>query len=157
MLSRYVQSIINEHGVPPKVQKIVRYCLLNENGKVFEDWDKEVIETMVTYHIVKKTIITKYDDKGDIIGVLMWYVCDNNDGWEFVKNWEEDKEDGDTIFLAFLFSDGIEVVKELVLDIIRQEPDILTKKIIGIRQRNGIPTRVDYTLKLFNKILKSHG
>jgi hypothetical protein len=157
MLAQYIQALINKNGIPPKVEQIVAYCLLKENGRVFEDWAKEVIESMVTYHIVKKTIITKYDDKGDIIGVLMWYNCDYNDGWDFIKNWEPDKEDGDTVFLAFLFADGVNVMKSIVLDLIAQEPDILTKKIISIRPRGGLPTRVEYSLKFFQKILKSHG
>ena len=84
----------------------------------------------------------------------MWYNCDYTDDWTFVENWEEDKKDGDTTWLAFLFGDSNEVMKELILDFIKKEPDVLTKKLVAIREKRNIPTRIDVSRKYFSKILK---
>jgi hypothetical protein len=45
--------------------------------------------------------------------------------------------------------------KQILLKFIEREPDCLTKKLLGVRQRKGNSTRVEYTTKLFSKILKS--
>ena len=125
-----------------------------ENGKVFDDWGEDIITTMVMYHLSKKTISVIYDC-GEVVGVHMWYNCSYDDGWEFIREWIEDRKNGDTVFLAFLFAENRKVLKELTLDLLAKEPDVLTKKLIGIRHRHGVPTKVDLSLKYFNKLLKA--
>ena len=41
---------------------------------------------------------------------------------DFIKNWEEDKPNGDTVFLAF-FADNKEAMRKLTIDLIEREPD----------------------------------
>jgi len=136
------------------VDRVVDYCIENENGKVFQDWDKETLRQLVAYHQAKGTLIVLSDKEQSIQGVFMWYNCDSDDRWSFVHNWEEDKPMGDAIFMAFLFASSLNAWKQLLLKFIEREPDCLTKKLLGVRLRRGEPTRVNYTTKLFTKILK---
>jgi hypothetical protein len=57
--------------------------------------------------------------------------------------------------MAFLFASNMDAWKQMVLKFIELEPDCLIKKLIGVRHRKGSPTRVEYSTKLFSKILKS--
>jgi hypothetical protein len=150
----YVRKWLEINGTPIEVEKIVDYCIRKENGKVFDDWGKDIITTMVTYHMLKKTI-SVIKDGDEVVGVHMWYTCNYDDGWEFIRGWEEDRKDGDSIFLAFLFAENRKVLKELTLDLLAKEPDVLIKKLIGIRHRHGVPTKVDLSIKYFNKLLKA--
>jgi hypothetical protein len=154
MLANYTRKWLEINGTPKEVEKIVGYCIRKENGKVFDDWGEDIITTMVTYHMMKKTISVVYDGD-EVVGVHMWYNCNYEDGWDFIKNWEEDKPNGDTVFLAFLFADNKEAMRKLTIDLIEREPDVLTKNIISIRQRNGGPERVEYSLKFLKKLLKA--
>lgn len=135
------------------IDKIVNFCIEHENGKVFDGWDRETIRLMVAYHYAKGTIIVIFDDS-EVKGVFMWYNCDSKDGWDFVQDWHPDREDSDSIFLAFLFASDTETFKELTKNFISIHPNYSQKKLIGIRYRKGFPTRVEYDSKLFNKILK---
>ena len=137
------------------VDRIVDYCIKNENGKVFEDWDRETLRQLVAYHQAKGTLIALADDEANIQGVFMWYNCDSDYQWSFIYNWDEDKKDGDAIFMAFLFASSTSAWKQMVLKFIEREPDCLWKNLIGVRHRKGNPTRVEYTTKLFSKILKA--
>jgi len=154
MLANYTRKWLEINGTPKEVEKIVGYCIRKENGKVFDDWSEDIITTMVTYHMMKKTISVIYDGD-EVVGVHMWYNCNYDDGWDFIKNWEEDKPNGDTVFLAFLFADNKEAMRKLTIDLIEREPNVLTKNIISIRQRNGGPERVEYSLKFLKKLLKA--
>jgi hypothetical protein len=137
------------------VDSIVDYCIKNENGKVFQDWDKDTLRQLVAYHQAKGTLIVLADDETNIHGVFMWYNCNSDDHWSFVYNWNEDNPNGDAIFMAFLFASNTPAWKQMLLKFIEREPDCLTKKLLGVRHRKGNPTRVEYTTKLFSKILKS--
>lgn len=137
------------------VDSIVDYCIKNENGKVFQDWDKDTLRQLVAYHQAKGTLIALADDETNIHGVFMWYNCNSDDHWSFVYNWNEDNPNGDAIFMAFLFASNTPAWKQMLLKFIEREPDCLTKKLLGVRHRKGNPTRVEYTTKLFSKILKS--
>ena len=137
------------------VDRIVDYCVENENGKVFEDWDRETLRQLVAYHQAKGTIIALSDNENNIQGVFMWYNCNEDDQWSFVYNWDEDRKDGDAIFMAFLFASNTSAWKQMLLKFIEIEPDCLIKKLIGVRHRKGSPTRVEYSTKIFAKILKS--
>jgi len=153
MLANAVQGYLNQNGTPEHVEKIVKYCIKKENGKVFDGWGENIITTMVTYHISKKTISVIYD-KDEVVGVHMWYNCNHEKGWDFIRDWEEDDPNGDAIFLAFLFAENRQILKELTLDLIEKEPNVLIKKLIGIRNRYGVPTKIDLSLKYLNKFLK---
>jgi hypothetical protein len=153
-LANHVRKWLEINGTPSEVKKIVDYCLRKENGKVFDDWGEDIITTMVTYHMFKKTISVIYDGE-EVVGVHMWYNCNYEDGWEFIRGWEEDDPNGDSIFLAFLFAENRKVLKQLTLDLFSKEPNVLIKKLIGIRHRHGVPTKIDLSVKYFNKLLKA--
>ena len=154
MQAGYIRKWLEINGTPKKVKDIVGYCIRKENGKVFDDWDEGVITTMVAYHLAKDTISVIYEDD-KVVGVHMWYNCNYDDGWDFIKNWEEDRKDGDTVFLAFLFADNKKIMKKLAIDLIEKEPSVLTKNLISIRQRHGSPERVEYSLKFLKKLLEA--
>ena len=154
MQAGYIRKWLEINGTPKKVKDIVGYCIRKENGKVFDDWDEGVITTMVAYHLAKDTISVIYEDD-EVVGVHMWYNCNYDDGWDFIKNWEEDRKDGDTVFLAFLFADNKKIMKKLAIDLIEKEPSVLTKNLISIRQRHGSPERVEYSLKFLKKLLEA--
>jgi hypothetical protein len=56
--------------------------------------------------------------------------------------------------MAFLFSSSSEALREMVLMFISREPDVLYKKLIGVREKGGWSTRVDYNQKLLSRLLK---
>ena len=151
MLASYIRKWLEINGVPKKVKDIVGYCIRKENGKVFDDWDEGVITTMVAYHLAKDTISVIYEDD-EVVGVHMWYNCNYDDGWDFIKNWEQDRADGDTVFLAFLFADNRDVMQQLAIDLLQKNLDIENKKLISIRQRNGGPERVENPQNFLKKL-----
>lgn len=136
------------------VNKVTEYCIDNENGKVFDEWNEETIRQLVAYHLLKDTLVVMADEDHKVQGVFMWYNCNNDYTWDFVKEWKEDVKDGDSIFMAFLFASNSKAFKEMVLRFIMKEPDVLHKKLIGVRERNGCPVRVDYSQKLLARLLK---
>ena len=137
------------------MDEVVRFCEEHENGKVFDGWDEELIRLMVAYHWAKKTLIVHQDELGAIKGVFMWYNCNEDDGWHFINKWHPDREDGDSIFLAFLFARDTPAFKELTLDFLTKCPEALEKKKLGLRYRSGFPKRVTYDNRLFKKILNN--
>ena len=83
-LANHVRKWLEINGTPSEVKKIVDYCLRKENGKVFDDWGEDIITTMVTYHMFKKTISVIYDGE-EVVGVHMWYNCNYEDGWNLLE------------------------------------------------------------------------
>lgn len=142
----------NQPEVINLVSKVADFCIENENGEVFAGWEKETIELMIAYHLAKGTCIIDMDDSG-VHGIVMWYNCDYDDSWEFVTSWTEDKPEGDSIFIAFLFSDSSNTLKKMCATLVWNEPNVLTKRIIGLRYRNGVPTKVDYPNSVFRRVL----
>lgn len=137
------------------VDRIVDYCIENENGKVLDGWDREALRQLVAYHQAKNTLIVLADGDSNIQGVFMWYNCNKDDQWSFVYNWDEDNPSGDAIFMAFLFASSTSAWKQMLIKFIQLEPDCLWKKLIGVRYRKGNSTRVEYTTKIFSRILKA--
>lgn len=135
------------------IDKVVDFCIAMENGKVLDGWPRDLIQLLVAYHMAKDTFIVEQDAEGTILGVFMWYNCDEEDDWLFVQNWEADNPDGDAIFMAFLFAIDTNTFKQLTHNFIIKCPEVMQKKLLGIRYRNSAPTRVVYSTKLFNKIL----
>ena len=135
------------------ISKVADFCVEHENGKVLDGWPRDLIELLVAYHMAKDTFIAQEDKDGNIEGVFMWYHCDRDDDWFFVQNWEQDREDGDSIFMAFLYAQDTKAFKKITTNFIIKCPEVMQKKLLGIRHRQGVPTRVEYTPKLFNKIL----
>jgi hypothetical protein len=135
------------------IEEVVDFCIEHENGRVFDDWDRNTVKLMVAYHWAKDTLLVLRDDEGNVKGVFMWYHCNESDDWEFVANWEEDRENSDSIFLAFLFAADSESFKQLTRDFLSKCPEAKEKKLLGMRYRSGFPRRITYTYKLFKKIL----
>ncbi len=152
-------QIALQNGTQPNavsmMDEVVKFCVDHENGKVFYEWDEEIIRLMVAYHWAKNTLIVKQNDEGGIRGVFMWYNCNEDDGWSFINNWEPDREDGDSIFLAFVFAEDTPSFKDLALEFLSKCPSALEKKKLGIRYRSGFPQRVEYDNRLFKKILNN--
>lgn len=136
------------------VDKVTDYCIENENGKVFDDWNRETLRQLVAYHQFKGTLIVLSNADREVAGVFMWYNCNKDDGWSFVFNWEEDKKEGDAVFMAFLFASSTRAWKKMAINFIEKEPDCLCKQLIGSRHRKGQPTKVYYTNKILSRILK---
>lgn len=137
------------------IEDVTDFCIAHENGKVFYNWDRDVIKLMVAYHLAKDTIGIVSEKDGSISGVHMWYNCNYDDDWNFVLQWEPDREDNDSIFMAFLFASSPKSFKKLTEAFIKEYNRQGPKKLIGIRQRGeGTPTRVEYKEKLFKKILE---
>ena len=153
MLANVVQGYIEKYGVPNEVQKITKYCIDRENGKVFRNETEETIQTIVFYHIAKNTIIVEKDEDNNVKGVFMWYNCDYDDGWDFICNWEEDKPEGDTILIAYFFADNIKYIKRGIEKLLQKEPNVLTKKLTGYRLRQFNPQKVDFPNRVFDKFL----
>jgi len=143
----------NQREAMEEIDSIVDFCIQHENGKVFDNWDRDLIRTMVAYHKAKGTMVVTYDED-DITGVFMWYNCDYEDDWNFVLQWEPDREDYDSIFLAFLFAESTQAFKQITYLFLQQSRALSTDHLLGIRHRNGVPTRVEYDQKLFKKILE---
>ena len=135
------------------IDKVVDFCIEKENGKVLDGWPRDLIQLLVAYHMAKDTFIVEQDEDGKILGVFMWYNCDEDDDWFFIQNWTPDREDGDAIFLAFIFAENNTAFKGITRQFIAMCPEFAEKKLISIRQKKGIPTRVSYSSNLFNKIL----
>ena len=136
------------------IDKVVDFCIEHENGKVLDGWPRDLIQILVAYHMAKDTILIDAGKDEEIQGVYMWYNCNEDDDWSFVQNWLPDPEDGDSIFMAFLYASNNEAFKRLTVNFILKCPEVTTKKLLGIRHRQGYPTRITYTHKLFNKILE---
>jgi hypothetical protein len=135
-----------------QIDRVVKFCLENESDKVFGGWGEDIIKLLVAYHWAKGTLLVD-EENGEIKGMFMWYKCNESDGWEFIHEWKEDRPDGDSIFLAFLCSTSPASFKRLVVNFLNQEPATFTHKLYGSRLRNGVSTRVNYSLKLFKKLL----
>ncbi|MEM6888766.1 MAG: hypothetical protein AAF636_11565 [Pseudomonadota bacterium] len=142
----------NERGT--LLARLTGFCLSHENGKVFGNWKPFTVKQMIAYHAAKNTLYYGLDAQGEVEAVLMWYRCNLEDTWEFIQDWHPDRADGDSIFMAFLFAAHTAAFKRLTLSFIGMEPDVLTKRLIGVRYRNNQPCRVTYTPKIFAKILK---
>lgn len=135
------------------IDKVVDFCVEHENGKVLAGWPEDRIQLLVAYHLAKDTFISEQDADGNILGIFMWYNCNEDADWNFVQNWEADYTDGNAIFMAFLFANNTETFKKMTNDFISKCPEVMQKKLLGVRYRNQKPTRVEYTPKLFNRIL----
>jgi len=135
------------------VESVVDFCIKHENGKVLDGWPRNLIQLLVAYHMAKDTILIDTGEDEEIQGVYMWYNCNEDDDWSFIQSWLPDQKDGDAIFMAFLYAANNEAFKRLTANFILKCPEVTTKKLLGIRHRQGTPTRVTYTPKLFNKIL----
>jgi hypothetical protein len=136
------------------IDKLVAFCIENENGKVFDEWEPETVRTMVAYHAAKNTLVAVVDKDGNPAAVIMYYVCNEADDWRFVTQWQPDRPDGDSIFLAFLFAANRRALGELAWQLIGHEPRILTHTLLGIRhKRHQGPQRVRYDLRLFHRLL----
>ena len=137
------------------VDKVTDYCIENENGKVFDSWDRETLRQLVAYHQFKGTLIVLSNTDREVAGVFMWYNCDKDADWSYVHNWVEDDKNGDAIFMAFLFASSTKAWKEMLINFIKKEPDCLHKQLIGSRHRKGRPTKVYYTQKVLSRVLKA--
>ena len=67
--------------------------------------------------------------------------------------WYPDDKNGDTIFLAFMWSSNTKDFKKLIMNLIVTEPTVLSKRLTSLRTKKKQPTKVDYSTKLFAKIL----
>lgn len=137
------------------IDKVHEFISSGKYGEVLDNWEPESVRILIGYHMAKGTFICEQDADGEIEGVLMWYNCDNDDTWDMVHNWQMDKPNGDSVFMAFLYAKNNAAFKKVTLGIIAKEPNVLWKKLIGLRMKSGVATKMNYTTKLFSKILSA--
>jgi len=135
------------------INQVVDFCVEHENGKVLAGWPEDLIQLLVGYHIAKDTFIVEQDEEGRIEGLGMWYNCDENADWDFIKNWEPDDKDANGIFIGFLHATSTELFKKITRKFLEVCPEAMHKKIIMMRHRSHVSKRVESNYKLFNKIL----
>jgi len=135
------------------IDKVVDFCVEHENGKVLAGWPEELIQLLVGYHMAKDTFIVEQDEEGRIEGLGMWYNCDENADWDFIKTWEPDNKNSNGIFIGFLHATSTELFKKITRRFLEVCPEAMQKKIIMMRHRSGVSKRVESNYKLFNKIL----
>ncbi len=121
------------------IDKVVDFCIAMENGKVLDGWPRDLIQLLVAYHMAKDTFIVEQDEDGKILGVFMWYNCDEDDDWFFIQNWTPDREDGNAIFLAFIFAENNTAFKGITRQFIAMCSKFAEKKLISIRQKKRHP------------------
>lgn len=137
------------------IDQLADYCIAHENGRVFDGWSRERIRQMIAYHSAKGTLLGNETTTGELTSIFMWYRCDATDGWEWVRNWQPDRPQGDTFWLAFIFTTDPGALAHGTLELIRREPEVLTKKLRAVRLRDGQPTHVAYDQRLFVRILQA--
>ena len=135
------------------IDKVVDFCVEHENGKVLSGWPEDRMQLLIAYHMAKDTFIVEQDAEGNIGGLGMWYNCNEDDDESFIENWTADDPDGNAIFMAFLFSNTTETFKRLTRNFINKCPEVMQKKLLGIRRRKGSAVRVEYSPKIFQKVL----
>jgi hypothetical protein len=135
------------------IDKVVDFCIAKENRKVLEGWDRDTVRLLVSYNMAKGTFLCTESEDAEITGVLMWYNCNYEDDWELVKSWKADDRNGDTVFLAFMWASNTKDFKKLIMNLIINEPTVLSKKLISLRTKKEQPTKIDYSTKVFAKIL----
>ena len=135
------------------IDKVVDFCAENENGKVLSGWPEDLIQLLVAYHIAKDTFIVEQDKEGQIMGLGMWYNCEEDADVSFIENWTLDDKDANGIFIGFLHASSTEIFKKITHRFLRVCPEAMHKKIIMMRYKGGKPRRVESNYKLFNKIL----
>ena len=135
------------------IDRVVDFCVEHENGKVLAGWPEDLIQLLVAYHMAKDTFIVEQDDEGQIQGIFMWYNCDEEADWMFIQDWVSDDPEGNSIFMAFLFADNTKTFKRLTNHFISKCPEVMQKKLLGVRYRKNKPTKVKYSPELFNRIL----
>ena len=137
------------------VDKVHTFISSGKYGEVLDDWEPESVRLLIAYHMAKGTFVCEQSADGEIEGVLMWYVCNNDDTWNMLTEWEADRPNGDSVFMAFLYASNNKAFKKIVLGMIAKEPNVLWKKLFGLRLKRGAPTKVNYTTKAFSKILSA--
>ena len=135
------------------IDKVVDFCIEKENAKVLEGWDRDTVRLLVSYNMAKGTFLCTESEDAEITGVLMWYNCNYDDKWDFLEGWYPDDKNGDTIFLAFMWSSNTKDFKKLIMNLIVTEPTVLSKKLTSLRTKKKQPTKIDYSTKVFAKIL----
>ena len=72
-----------------------------------------------------------------------------------LTEWEADRPNGDSVFMAFIYASNNKAFKKIVLGMIAKEPNVLWKKLFGLRLKRGVPTKVNYTTKAISKVLSA--
>ena len=135
------------------IDKVVDFCIEKENGKVLDGWPRDLIQLLVAYHMAKDTLIVEQDKDDNVLGVGMWYNCNEDADWFFIQNWEPDTKDSNAVFIGFLHAASKCLFKKMTYKFLSICPGPLNKKVIMMRHRNGHPTRIESSYRLFNKIL----
>tara|TARA_R110000824_G_scaffold40564_6_gene121511 strand:- start:11301 stop:11831 length:531 start_codon:yes stop_codon:yes gene_type:complete len=158
----HVASMMRKHmplGHKLLMDELYQYTQSSKrNMDVLRDWCEESARVLIGWHYLKNTLTYHRDPEGAIDGLLMWYRCTDEWGWKDIQDWKADDPEGDTFFLAFCWA-GAGAMKDLCLELIRRQPEVLTHKLVSIREGRRGPGVVKYTQKLFVKILnqRDHG
>jgi hypothetical protein len=135
------------------INKVVDFCIAMENGKVLDGATRDYIQTLVAYHIAKDTITSESDASGNILGVFMWYNCNEDEILSQLNEWKPDRKDGDTVLMASIFAKDKQTFKKIIHNFILKCPEVSYKKLRAVRYKSGVQQVKSYTTKLFRKIL----
>ena len=147
-----------DRGMPLELRSLVeelyRYTLQSDdNAEVLHDFPERVVRVLIALHFSKGTLIYHRDHRHEIDGLLMFYRCNQEWTWEDIREWKADDPKGDSFFLAFLWA-GPGAMKDMCIDLIRKVPEVITHKLLGLREKKDGPKLVRYDQRVLVKILK---
>tara|TARA_R110002051_G_scaffold154782_3_gene226959 strand:+ start:14732 stop:15367 length:636 start_codon:yes stop_codon:yes gene_type:complete len=125
-----------------------------ENVEVVHNFDPEVVRLLIAYHYLKGTLVW-HSTEGEIDGLLMWYRCQDWT-WDDIIAWKPDDKDGDSFFLAFLWSKP-GGMRGLCLQLIAKVPEVITHRLLGLREKKDGPRLIEWSQKLLVRVLKNYG
>ena len=135
------------------IDKVVDFCIEKENGKVLHGWSRGLIQLLVAYHMAKDTLIVEQDKNDNVLGVGMWYNCNEDEVLSQLNEWKPDRKDGDTVLMASIFAKDKQTFKKIIHNFIIKCPEVSYKKLRAVRYKSGVQQVKSYTTKLFRKIL----
>ena len=132
---------------------LYRHVVLSENGRVFFGLTEEQIKVSLIHRQSKGRLIYRRNEAGNIDCLFLW--SRHKEGWED-KDWPEDDEDGDQIFLEAALAQTPAARKWGLLEFFRKEPDALWCRKVAYRQRGNRQELHEVTNKALARLLK-HG
>lgn len=136
-----------------EIKRVSNYII--KNG-MHQNWTEEELGLLIGYHMAKGTLIVSYGKSG-VAGVMTWNHCNENEIKNVIENYRGDNEDGDSIIIDMLLTSESNAIKKICANFLFKCPQALNKKVFAFRERSSGPKLVQYTNKLFKKILEKGG
>jgi hypothetical protein len=156
----HVAKLLKEGDLPPSTSWLLNQLhefttSTEENKYVLEHFPPDVIKTLIAYHYLKNTLIY-HTSEGKVDGLFLWYRCNEQWTWDDIVEWTHDDPKGTCFFLAFLWAKG-SALRQMTLQLIDRQQEVIRGKLYGCRERDDGPTVVEYDQRLLVKILQNHG